>query len=200
MTRACGSVVEARGSFGFLPLPPLSSSSWRLRLISASAALRGLHARAALARRPLLGSPDALIAGLRIGVGLALELFHHRLRQGQMPVERRLAPERASAGIRPYPHAVLRQRLEIDKPSLGQRRKMLAEQPVEQIGATHPEVRQRVIVHRHAAAQPAIDVISSAQPRQRPGAADPIAGGVEPKPQQKPRRGQPDDQACARAP
>ena len=151
--------------------------------------LCGLHARAALARRPLLGSPDALIAGRGIGIRLVLELFHHRLRQCQLPVERRLAPERASAGICPYPHSVLRQRLEIDKAGLGQRRKMLAEQPVEQIGATHPKVRQRMIVHRYAATEPAIDVIRGALPRQGPGAADPIAGGVKPKRQHKPRRG-----------
>src|SRR5439155_18151428 len=57
------------------------------------------------------------------------------------------------------------------------------------IGATHPKVRQRMIVHRYAATEPAIDVIRGALPRQGPGAADPIAGGVKPKRQHKPRRG-----------
>ncbi|MPD03748.1 hypothetical protein E2C01_099399 [Portunus trituberculatus] len=51
MTRASGSVVEARGSFGVLPLLRLSSRAWRCRLISASAACaafrRSVRSRAA---------------------------------------------------------------------------------------------------------------------------------------------------------
>jgi hypothetical protein len=104
-------------------------------------------------------------------------------------IERRLAPERGSARIRPYPHAVLRQCIEIDETSLGQRRKMLAQQPVEQIGAADPEICQRVMVHGHATAQPAIGIMAVAQAIKGAGAADPLAGGVEPKCQQKPRRG-----------
>ena len=150
--------------------------------------LRRLHARAALARGSLLGRLDALVAGVRVRIDLALEVLHHRLGHGQMPIECRLAPERGGSRAGPDPHAVLRQRLQIDQPGLRQRRQMLAEQPVEQIGATDPEVRQRVIVHRYPAAQPAIDIVALAQPLQRARAADTLAGGIEPQRQQKPRR------------
>src|SRR5262249_5008219 len=145
----------------------------------------GLHACAALARRALLGGADALIARRRIRVDLALELLHQRLRQSKLPVERRLTSERTGAGTSPYLHTVLHHRLEIDKASISQCRKMLAEQSVEQISATHPEVPQRVMVHRYAAADPTIDVVALAQQRQGPGAANPLAGGIKPKPQQK---------------
>jgi hypothetical protein len=42
------------------------------------------------------------------------------------------------------------------------------------------------MVHRHSATEPATDVMAAAQLRKRSSAADPIAGGVEPKRQQKP--------------
>ncbi len=105
-----------------------------------------------------------------------------------MPIECRCAPERGRARARPHPHAILRQRIEINQAGLGQRRQMLGEQPVEQIAATNPEVRQRVIVHRHATTQPAIDIMAVAQPLQDARAADAVAGGIEPQCQQKPRR------------
>jgi hypothetical protein len=105
-----------------------------------------------------------------------------------MPVECRLAPERGGPRAGPDPHPILRQRLQIDEAGLRQRRQMLAEQPVQQIGATDPEIRQHVIVHRHSAAQPAIGVVALAQPLQGARAADTLTGGIEPQRQQKPRR------------
>src|SRR6185437_4719024 len=98
--------------------------------------LRRFHARAALPRGSLLGRPGALIAGVRACIDLALEIFHRCLSLGQMPVECRLAPERGGSSAGPDPHPILRQRLQIDETSLRQRRQMLAEQPVQQIGAT----------------------------------------------------------------
>jgi hypothetical protein len=65
---------------------------------------------------------------------------------------------------------------------------MFAQQAVEQIGTTDPEVRQRVIVQRHPATEPAIDVMADAQPVQRPRASDAVARGVQPKRQQQPGR------------
>jgi len=65
---------------------------------------------------------------------------------------------------------------------------MLTEQPVQQIGATDPEVRQHVIVHRYPAAQPAISIVALAQSLQRSRAADALACRIEPQRQQKPRR------------
>src|SRR5260370_3538310 len=71
--------------------------------------LRRFHARAALTRRSPLGRPDALIAAIGARIDLALEVFHHRLSQCQIPVERRLAPERGGPGAGTDPHPVLRQ-------------------------------------------------------------------------------------------
>jgi hypothetical protein len=131
-------------------------------LISPSAAWAAFTKFAALARRPLLGGLDALVAGIRSRVDLTLEFLHHRLRRHQMPIQRRLAPERGCPRTGPYPHPVLRQRAEIDEFGLGQRRQVLGEQPVEQIGTADPKVAQRVMVYRHASAQPAIGIMAVA--------------------------------------
>ena len=40
------------------------------------------------------------------------------------------------AGVRPDPHAILCQRLELDHASVGQRRQMLTQQPIEHTGKT----------------------------------------------------------------
>ena len=151
-------------------------------------ALRRFEPLGAFARRPLLGRPDALVTGIRLGVHLALERLDHLLGRRQMPIQRRRAAKRRRAGAGAHPHPVLRQGVEIDQARLGQRRHMLSQQPIKQIGAIDPEVRQRVIVHRHPAAQPAIHVVARAQPLQRPRAANALAGGVKPQRQQKPRR------------
>src|SRR5258708_10580707 len=150
--------------------------------------LRRLHVRPALTRGPLFGRLDALIAATRARVDLALEVSHRRLSQGQMPLECRLAPERGGSRAGPDPHPILRQRLQIDEARLRQRRQVLAEQPVQQIGATDPEVCQHVMVHRYPAAQPTIGIVAVAQPLQSARAADPLAGGIEPQRQQKPGR------------
>ena len=65
---------------------------------------------------------------------------------------------------------------------------MLDQQTVEQVGAADPEVRQRVIVQRHATAEPAVDVVTVAEPVQGPRTANAVARGVQPKRQQQPRR------------
>jgi hypothetical protein len=59
ITRACASVLEARGSFGFLPLPRFSSRAWRWRLISSRAAW------AALTRSPRSRAARSLAALMR---------------------------------------------------------------------------------------------------------------------------------------
>ena len=45
----------------------------------------------------------------------------------------------------------------------------------------HPDVRERVVVDAHAAAQPAIGVVLLAQARERPCRAHPLEGGVQPQ-------------------
>ena len=142
----------------------------------------------AFARRALLSGPDTPIAGFRIRIDLALELFHRSLRLRHLPVQRRPPPERASPRVRPYPHPVLSQFLQIDQSRLAQRRQMFDQQTVQQIGTANPEVRQRVIVQRDPATEPAVDVMAVAEPVQRSRAADAVARGVQPKRQQQPRR------------
>ena len=188
MTRASASVVEARGSFGFLPLPRFSSRSPALLLDLGERRLRRFHACVTLTRGPLFGGLNALIARIRTRIDLPLEAFHYCLSLCQMPIERRLAPERGGSRTGPDPHAILRQRLEIDETGLCQRRQMFTEQPVEQVGATDPEVRQRVVVHRHSATQPTIGVMARAQSFQGACAADTLAGAIQPQRQQKPWR------------
>ena len=65
---------------------------------------------------------------------------------------------------------------------------MLAQQPIEQIGVVDPKGPQRVIVHRHATAQPTIAVVAPAQSLQCPRAAHPLAGRVKPQRQRQSRR------------
>ena len=45
----------------------------------------------------------------------------------------------------------------------------------------HPEIRQRVVVHRHPAAQPAIGEVLLAQPGELPRAADPVHRRPQPQ-------------------
>ncbi|KKZ85463.1 hypothetical protein RPHASCH2410_PA01690 (plasmid) [Rhizobium phaseoli Ch24-10] len=141
-----------------------------------------------LARRSFPGRFDTPIAGIRTRINLVLELIHNRLGNRKMPIKLRLAAERGGPRARPDPHAILRQTVESDEAGIGKRRQMLGQQPVEQIGATNPKIRKRVIVHRDTAAQPAIDVVAPAQPFQSPRAADTVAAGIEPQRQQKPWR------------
>src|SRR3954453_3144652 len=49
------------------------------------------------------------------------------------------------------------------------------------------EVGKTVIIHTHPAAEPAIDVVALAQPRERSRAANALTGRSEPQRQQKPR-------------
>lgn len=65
---------------------------------------------------------------------------------------------------------------------------MFDQQTVEQVGAADPEVRQRMMVQRHPTAEPAVDIMTVAEPVQRPPAANAIARGVQPKRQQQPGR------------
>src|SRR6516165_9384295 len=112
MIRASASVVEARGYFGFLPLFVFELLALVLDL--SESRLRGLHALISLASCSLVSSSDAPIAGIRAGLDLVFEFLDYRLGGRQMPVKRLLAPERACPGVRPDPHAILRQRLELD--------------------------------------------------------------------------------------
>jgi hypothetical protein len=181
-------VVEAPWLFWLFAVAALVIELFSLALDLSQRGLCSLHPLAAFPRRALFGGPDPPIAGFRIRIDLALELFYHGLGLCHLPIQRRLSPERASSRARPYPHPVLRQLLQIDQPCLVQSRQMFDQQTVEQVGTADPEVRQRVIVQRHATAEPAVDVVTVAEPIQGPRAANAIARSVQPKRQQQPRR------------
>ena len=70
----------------------------------------------------------------------------------------------------------------------GLSKETIDEQPIEQIRTAHPEVPQRVMVHRHAPAQPSIAIMALAKPLQSARTADTLGAGIEPQGQQKPRR------------
>src|SRR6516165_7441567 len=143
MIRASASVVEARGS----TVAAFVFELLALVLDLSESRLRGLHALISLASCSLVSSSDAPIAGIRAGLDLVFEFLDYRLGGRQMPVKRLQAPERACPGVRPDPHAILRQRLERDHASVGQRRQMLTQQPIEHTGASDPEIRQSVVIH-----------------------------------------------------
>jgi hypothetical protein len=84
MIRASASVVEARGSFSFLPLPSFVFELLALVLDLSERRLRGLHAIITLASCSLVGSSDTPIAGFRAGLDLVLEFLDYRLRGRQI--------------------------------------------------------------------------------------------------------------------
>lgn len=61
--------------------------------------------------------------------------------------------KRRRAGVRPHPHAVLRDPVELDQTLVYRPRHALGQQPVRQFPMSHTEVRQRVVIRRHAASR-----------------------------------------------
>jgi hypothetical protein len=189
MIRTSGSLVEARGSFCFsaclrFVLSRRSRCASTSRSLVSAASTRSRRSRAARWR----AGADALVAGRRIVVDLALELLDHGARLRQMLLQPGTAAVRGCPGAGANPHPVLRQLAEIDQAAGRQRRDILGQQPIEKLAVADPEVAQRVVVQRHPAGEPTVGIMAFAQPRQRPRAADPLAGRVEPQRQQQPGR------------
>src|SRR3546814_590542 len=167
-----------------------------LRLDLVQLAQRGLDPGLTLPRRPLPRLRRPLAAGRRIGIHLALQLRHQILRRSQMLLQPRAPSERSRAGARPDPDPVLRQRPQVDHAGRYQGRHVLRQKPVQKGPVTHPEVRQRVRVHRHPAAQPSVRIVLLAQSCQRTRTSDTVLGRVKPQCKLKPRR----DRGMARMP
>ena len=129
------------------------------RSLASAASTRSTRSRGPLARRA-----DAMIAGRRIVVDLALELLDHSARLRQMLLQPGTAAVRSCPGAGVHPHAVLRQLAEIDQAAGRQRRHILGQQPVEKLAVADPEVAQRVVVQRHPAGEPAVGIMAFAQP------------------------------------
>src|SRR3974390_2297211 len=149
---------------------------------------RRLHLLDALARRPLARRSNASVAGARLVIKLAFELFHHLLGACQMLLQARAAAVRSRPPTGAYPHAILRQPIQINDSAGFPRRHVLDQQPIEKLAIVDAEVAQRVVVDRHPAAQPAIRIMAFAQPLQGPCASHPLAGRVKPQRQQQARR------------
>jgi len=56
-----------------------------------------------------------------------------------------------------------------------------AQQLIEDLARVHPKIGQRVIVHRHAPADPPVRIVFLAQPRHRPRAAHALERRVQPQ-------------------
>src|SRR6266853_747977 len=115
MMRACGSVVETRGS------------AWRW--LSATASLAATVAATAGASGAVspLASGCALLGGLQpraadagLSIHLSLQLRHQGARLRQLLLELGAAAKRSRARRRSKPHAVMRQAVEVDQPGCRQ--------------------------------------------------------------------------------
>src|SRR5438876_6559077 len=91
------------------------------------------------------------------------------------------SPKRGCARTGTDAHAVLGHAVEIDQALLQQRGYAMGEQVIQKLDVLDTEVRQRVIMDRDAATDPAKAVVVAAQPVQSPGTADPFHGGQQPQ-------------------
>ena len=82
---------------------------------------------------------------------------------------------------------VLRQTFQTDQAVLDQRRYAVGQQPIQHRLMVGAEVRESMVVHAHAAAQPAIDEVALAQAHDLAGAADTIDHRIQPQRQQQTR-------------
>ena len=113
-----------------------------------------------------------------------------RARLFKTPLERALAPERGRTGARPYPGTVLRHPVELEHPLMHQHRQHLAHQLVQRRPGLSTEVAERMVVHAHPAADPAIRRVRFAQPFQLARAVHPFAELIQqPQRQQDSRIG-----------
>ena len=149
MTRACASVVEARGSFsrGFLDAGSPASRSRVLRRLPG-------RALGFLARRFLLFGVQFLGHRQRAGIGIKLraQIVHRlfclapALLQGRMPPERR-RPRRGA-----HPHPVLGDTIQARHAGSHQCGEAIHQQALQHCTVIDPEIRQRLGVHSHPAA------------------------------------------------
>jgi len=152
-------------------------------------AQRGADPLGTLLGRALTGRLPAALARRRIGVQFLLQLPQLGFGLGQRFFQRRLATERSGPRAGANFHPILRHAVEGHQPFGHQAGHALRQQAVEQLDVLRAKVGERVIVHRHTAANPTIGRVLLAQPVQFPRAAHPPQGGVEPQGQEDARVG-----------
>ena len=187
MTRACGSLVEARTGFSFFFfLRRCSAASCCLCCsILAAVASRRLQTPQPILRDrlPTRLSATAPQAGILLDLRPQVldRLLGHLMQFGK-PL---LSPKRLLPRRRPHPNAVHRNRLAIDQTRLDQTRNRARQQIVQKRPHLGPKVRQRVVVHAHTAAQPPVRRFALAQTIQKPRAAYPVHRPIQPQSQQE---------------
>src|SRR5277367_5065236 len=87
-----------------------------------------------------------------------------RARLFKTPLERVLAPERGRPGAGSHPGAVLRHSVEFEHPLMHQHRQHLAHKFLQRRSRSAAEVAERVVIHTHSTADPAIRGMRLAQP------------------------------------
>ena len=141
----------------------------------------------ALGGRAQPGGLFATLAGCRIALQFALEPLDplgHLLADRRQPA---MPTERCRPGRGADLDAVLRQAFQTDQAILDQRRHAVGQQPIQHRLMIGAEVRKSMVVHPHAAAEPAIDEVALAQAHDLAGAADTVDHGIKPQRQQQTR-------------
>ncbi len=145
---------------------------------------RPLDALLTLPGGALAGSLLAAGDGAGVLLDLALEPLDLGTRLLQALLQRGAATERGGPGTGAHPRTVLGNALEGHHAFGQQQRNILAEQGIERLLVGTAEVRKSVVVDRHSAADPAVDIVLLDQPGDRPRAAHPVEGRVQPQGEQ----------------
>jgi len=167
--------------FGPVPVAPLGRLHLRQLLQCRTDALF------ALLGRPLARGLGLAAGCSRVGRGALLDVAHEFASFGKVLLQAGFAPERRRASIGAHPHAVLRHALQADRARTGQRRHVGRQHLVHQRLVARAKVVERVVVHRHPAADPAIRVVLAHQPGNLPPAAYAFQRRVQPQREQDAR-------------
>ena len=172
MTRASGSVVDTRASrraFSGLPgFDRLDRGQLRQGLFDARqpigrrTALRGLGSGRRRLRLPV--RPLDLLARLPL-----------------TRLQRLAAAKRAGAGTAADPRAIVGDARHASQSRDAASGDRLRQQIIERRLVRHPKIAQRVVIHRHAAAQPAIRIMAITEAIHFARAADAVHRGVQPQ-------------------
>ena len=144
--------------------------------------------RSSRSRGALPGRLLAPVAHRRVALQLRAQPFHPGLGRNRQCLQPLAATKRAGSRCRPHPHPVLRQHIERHQAFGHQGGNALSQQPLEHTTMRRAKIRQRVVVHRHSAAQPAVGQMLLAQFVQLAGAANPVHRRPQPQRQHQLRR------------
>ena len=140
------------------------------------------HALLPLPRRP---APCRLVPPRRrprIVVHFLLQRLHLRRRIRHTRLQPLAPAKRRGPRARASPDPVLCHPRQLDQPLRHQRRHAGRQQPLQYLHhVLHPDIGQRVMVHRDAPGDPSIRVVLRAQPLDGPGTAHRVQRRVEPQ-------------------